>query len=259
MIFWRGYDILNSEYTKVANIQNSVAAVPVALSCLIMSLNFMPETLTALEGIPVFGSAVSAIDFRRWGFGRGDSEIRVEYPETGDDDADALTEKYLDECREKFFWYFERKYNGYTGADFTSEIERDDERMLVVSMYCTINAGSSLTYQRFFTVDKATGEIVGLSDLFSAEDYNAVLSAEIKRQIEYRTESGDSYYGYGIFTSPEDMENAFDSPHRTYIVNMNYVSGVQGYELIVADTVMPISKSAYRKFKENYIRYCFEK
>lgn len=89
--------------------------------------------------------------------------------------------------------------------------------------------------------------------------YNAVLSAEIKRQIEYRTESGDSYYGYGIFTSPEDMENAFDSPHRTYIVNMNYVSGVQGYELIVADTVMPISKSAYRKFKENYIRYCFEK
>ena len=190
---------------------HSVAAVPVALSCLIMSLNFMPETLTALEGIPVFGSAVSAIDFRRWGFGWGDSEIRVEYPETGDDDADALTEKYLDECREKFFWYFERKYNGYTGADFTSEIERDDERMLVVSMYCTINAGSSLTYQRFFTVDKATGEIVGLSDLFSAEDYNAVLSAEIKRQIEYRTESGDSYYGYGIFTSPEDMENAFDS------------------------------------------------
>ena len=88
LIFWRGYDILNSEYTKVANIQNSVAAVPVALSCLIMSLNFMPETLTALEGIPVFGSAVSAIDFRRWGFGWGDSEIRVEYPETGDDDAD---------------------------------------------------------------------------------------------------------------------------------------------------------------------------
>ena len=40
---------------------------------------------------------------------------------------------------------------------------------------------------------------------------------------------------------------------------MNYVSGMQGYELIVADTVMPISKSAYRKFKENYIRYCFEK
>lgn len=190
---------------------HSVAAVPVVLGGLILSLNFMPDTLTALEGIPVFGGAVSAIDFRRWGFGWGDSGIRVEYPVTGDDDADALTEKYLDECREKFFWYFERKYNGYTGADFTSEIERDDERMLVVSMYCTINAGSSLTYQRFFTVDKAMGEIVGLSDLFSAEDYNAVLSAEIKRQIEYRTESGDSYYGYGIFTSPEDMENAFDS------------------------------------------------
>ena len=86
------------------------------------------------------------------------------------------------------------------------------ERMLTVSMYCTVNAGSSLTYQRFFTVDKESGEIVELADLFeTGSDSIGILSAEIRRQIEERVEKGDFYYGYGIFTSPEDMEMAFDT------------------------------------------------
>lgn len=190
----------------------SVAIVPIVFVGLILSLNFMPATLTALEEVPVLGKAVGIVDFRRWGFGWGDSGIRVEYPETDGEDANALTEKYLNECRKKFLWYFERKYNGYVGEDFTSEIKRNDERMLVVSMYCTINAGSSLTYQRFFTVDKATGKIVELADLFAdGADYNGILSAEIKRQIAYRVESGDFFYGYGNFTLPEDLLLAFDT------------------------------------------------
>lgn len=190
----------------------SVAIVPIVLSGLVLSLNFMPATLTALEEVPVLGKAAEIVDFRRWGFGWGDSGIRAEYPETEGEDANELTEKYLNECRGKFLWYFQRKYNGYAAADFTSEIKRNDERMLTVSMYCTINAGSSLTYQRFFTVDKATGKIVGLADLFAdGADYNGILSAEIKRQIEYRVESGDFYYGYKPFTSPEDMMLAFDT------------------------------------------------
>lgn len=51
----------------------------------------------------------------------------------------------------------------------------------------------------------------------------------------------------------------FSSPHRAYIVNMNYITGVQGNELYVGRAAIPIAKSAYRKFKENYIRFCFEK
>ena len=51
----------------------------------------------------------------------------------------------------------------------------------------------------------------------------------------------------------------FSSPHRAYIVNMNYITGVQGSELYVGREAIPIAKSAYRKFKENYIRFCFEK
>lgn len=190
----------------------SAAIIPAVLAALILSLNFMPVTLTALEDVPMLGRAFEIVDFRHWGFGWGDSGMQAEYPETDDDDANALIESYLDECREKFWWYFERKYNGYVGADFASEVIENDARMLTVSMHCTVNAGSSLTFQRFFTVDKEAGKIVELADLFEdGADYIGILSAEIKQQIEERVEKGDFYYGYGIFTSPEDKEMAFDT------------------------------------------------
>lgn len=51
----------------------------------------------------------------------------------------------------------------------------------------------------------------------------------------------------------------FDSPHRAYIINLNYVTGMQGYDLFISDDCVPIAKSTYRKFKENYIKFCFER
>lgn len=51
----------------------------------------------------------------------------------------------------------------------------------------------------------------------------------------------------------------FGSPHRAYIVNFNYVTGIQGYDLYVKDSIIPIAKNSYRKFKENYIRYSFDR
>lgn len=210
---------------------HSFAVAPLALIGIVLSLNFMPATLSALESVPVLGKAVEIVNVRHWGIGWGDSGIQIEYPETNDEDANERIEEYLNECKEKFWWYFERKYSGYAGTDFTSEIKRNDERMLSVSMRCTINAGSSLTYQRFFTIDKQTDKIVNLPDLFyDGADYNDILSAEIKRQIEYRVESGDSYYGYGIFTSPHDMEKAFKSLH-----DPNFYIDENGCVVIVFD------------------------
>lgn len=61
----------------------ALTAVPLGLVAAIISLNCMPATVSALEDVPVLGAAVSAVDFRNWGFGWGDSELDVTYPETG--------------------------------------------------------------------------------------------------------------------------------------------------------------------------------
>ena len=197
---------------KKGRVPRALALVPVFLAAAILTLNVMPATVSALENVPLLGKAVRVIDFRNWGFGWGDSEISAEYPVTDDGEVNKTIEEYIEECRERFEWYFARKYEGYVAADIGSEILRRDGEMLIISMECTINAGSSAVYRRYFVIDNSTGEIVSLSDLFREDaDYGEALSAEITAQIAERVAAGDFYFGYGIWeTEPGFGEESLD-------------------------------------------------
>ena len=190
-----------------------VSTIPLTLILAILTMNFMPATIDSLKNVLFLGSAVEIIDFRNWNFGWGDSGIHVEYPQTNDDEVNKSMGEYISECQEKFLWYFERKYNGYVASGIASTILENDERMLVLSVECMINAGSSQSFRRYFVVDKRAGRIVFLSDLFEeGTDYNRILSEEIKRQIEWRVdENQDFFCEYGIFTLLEELEKAFFS------------------------------------------------
>lgn len=188
----------------------AAAAIPALLAALVLSLNCMPSTLSALKQVPVLGGAAAAVDFREWGLSWGGSGIRVEEPELSfpSEEIDACIEA----CVEEFWRYAAQKYSGYAGEDLASTVIREDDRSFTLCIQCTINAGSSFTCRRHFTVDKATGEIVSFESLFrEGSGYSEAISAEIGRQIEERVERGDFYYGYGIFTSPADLEMAFRS------------------------------------------------
>ena len=211
-----------------ANVR-TLAAVPAVLLSAILALNFMPATVDALEG--VFGTPVAVIDFRRWGFGWGDSGIEEEIPQTGNDAIDRPIEEYVAECEELFWEYFFARYDGYVGADITSDILTDDGRMLVIAVHCTVNAGSSGEYCRYFVADKARGELIGLAELFEdGAAYAEALSAEIVRQIEYRVGGGDFYYGFGMWEGEAGFEDVradadfyIDADTNFYIEDGNLV------------------------------------
>lgn len=187
----------------------SFALIPSAAAIFLVSLNFMPATLDALKEVPVLGSAAAAVDFREWSLSWGGSAVGAEEPELPGPAGEEI-EGYIEACTAEFWRYFAQKYNGYVGEDLTSSVTSDGERIFTVAVECTINAGSSFTCRRHFTVDKKTGEIVTFESLFrEGSGYREAISAEIGRQIEERVERGDFYYGYGIFTSPVDLEMAF--------------------------------------------------
>lgn len=211
----------------------SLAVFPLVFMAGVLSLNFMPSTIDSLEKIPMLGKAVEVIDFRHWGFSWGDSGIEVDYPETNEPETEKTLAEYIDECRKKFIWYFERKYSGYVAADITYTVLEDSDKKLVIEMNCTINAGSSLSFSRYFVVDRAKGKLVSLAELFDAEsEYIEVLSEEIRRQIEIRVkENYDFYFGYGIFDSPEDKANAFN----TLSADANFYIDADGCLVFVFD------------------------
>ena len=64
--------------------------------------------------------------------------------------------------------------------DIQGKVERDGEDLLILSMSCTVNLGSSLNVVRYFVADRQQEKILALSDLFGEEgDFISALDAEI--------------------------------------------------------------------------------
>lgn len=55
-------------------------------------------------------------------------------------------------------------------------------------------------------------------------------------------------------------ESRFRSPHRAYLINMEFVAGFRGRELLMRGLPsVPVAKSIQADFKESYLEYFFKK
>lgn len=165
----------------------------------------------ASEQTPLSGKA-SEPETHDYGWKWGDSEIRISEPKINVPDAEEIINGYVEECKALFHSYYLRKYNGYVAAEFSSEEIASDDEIYVLRMSYLLQAGSSAEYFRYFTVDKSTGKILELSDLFrSGSDYELGLVNEILRQMEKGvSENGDFYFGFGIWDDEPGLSELND-------------------------------------------------
>lgn len=111
------------------------------------------------------------------------------------EDLNDQIDAFINEIRKEFLWYVSRKYEGHVGADINYQILRNDDDMLVVQFFSTINAGGSVQYSRNFVLDKQKGKILGLSDLFlKSSDYRGLISQDILRQMKEQMKNGKGIY-----------------------------------------------------------------
>lgn len=160
----------------------------------------------------------------------GDNSISIENPEfegNGSDELNSAVKNYTDEAKEKFLWYFNRRYNGYVAEDMSYTVIRDDEKYFTSLFNVTVNAGGSMNYGRWIVFDKSAGKVLTLADLFKdGSDYIGVISAEIREQMIYKNEHEDSDFfvdGDDAFTEiSEDANFYIDSFDRLVIVFDEY-------------------------------------
>lgn len=104
-------------------------------------------------------------------------------------------ERYIAKMREKFLWYVARKYDGYVAMDTEYQIFRNDDRLFTVYFETTINVGGSSQYSRYLTLDKQTGNLLDLENLFQPDsDYIGIISQDILRQMTEQVENGEADY-----------------------------------------------------------------
>ena len=196
-----GASVHKSEKTGSIPKRAAASLLSLGLGGIIM-LNTLPSVAEA-------ASSLLSIDIRTiWSFNRswGSNSINIDSPEfegSGAEELNSAVKNYTDEAKEKFLWYFNRRYNGYVAEDMKYTVIRDDEKYFVVQFNVAVNAGGSLDYSRWIVFDKSAGKVLELSDLFKeGSDYIGVISAEIREQMLFRNE----HEGCGFFV---DGSNAF--------------------------------------------------
>lgn len=193
---------------------------------MLFMLNMLPSTAEAASSL----FSVNIPTIRDFVLGWGDNSISIESPEfegNGADELNSAVTNYTEEAKEKFLWYFNRRYNGYVAEDMSYTVIRDDEKYFIAQFNVTINAGGSMNYGRWIVFDKSAGKVLELADLFKdGSDYIGRISAEILEQMKYKNEhEGRDFFveGDDAFSEISDDANFYiDSFDRIVIVFDEY-------------------------------------
>ncbi len=92
--------------------------------------------------------------------------------------------------------------------------------------------------------------------------YHAVMYLEVTgKTITFSMGSGEKHQMYGTLSEAEAaflVQERFLKPHRSYIVNMDFVRKLSEGEMTLTDgSRVPISKANYNEVKRRYIAYSF--
>lgn len=188
----------------------------IVAACFIFSVilpNVSEESAYALQSIPGLGRYFQLITLRKYSFYDGSHSAEVQAPylavEAKDAKSDSSGEaaksgsaekinadiaKITDELIQEF--KEELTKSEYKNLDVHSEVILNSEEYYVLSLSVLQEEGDSHTLNHYYTVDKHSGELLTLSELFPyTANYKEILTEEVKKQIkEHNRSSEDKYF-----------------------------------------------------------------
>lgn len=177
----------------------TAAAVLVLMVALV---NSNAGIASAMEKVPVLGAITRVFTFRTYQNEGPNSSADIHIPqvEGGSDELNQAIAEYTDTII--------ARYEQEAGIVDTSDVEAQTNHYQVDVDYSVVTDNDSLFALRFdetlvmasgtesvviYNVDKATGKIIGLADLFeSGSDYKSVISENIKEQMRQRMDEDDN-------------------------------------------------------------------
>ena len=227
-----------------------------ACFCLLFLLpNLSKETAYALQSIPGIGSYFQLITFRKYSFEDGNHKAEVVVPkleqgseesenrnsrETGNkanasqgkeagslaakesekaNSAQAINydiEKKTDELIAAFKQ--EIQSSEYKNLSVSSKVILDSDNYYVLALSALQQEGDSFTQNHYYTMDKHSGKLLQLSDLFpEGTDYQKLLSEEVVSQMKAHNQKGD--YPYFIQDGEDDQGFTEVKKDQSFYIN----------------------------------------
>ena len=210
-------------------VKKTGGAAAAAMIAITVLANATPALANAMEQIPVIGSIAKVVTFRTYEDKKDNFEADIKVPQVtieGSGDAQVPANKTIEEYGNELIAMYEEELSrnngeGHYGLDSRYEVVTDNSKYLCIRIDTTLTMASGTQYVKIFTIDKATGNILTLKDLFHdrPEMLDAV-SNNIKSQMAEQMAKDDSVmYFYQSEMTDEDFKGL--TGDESYYFNEN--------------------------------------
>ena len=169
-----------------------------AAACLVFLTLFLLPNISvnyaeAMEKIPVIGKIVKVVTIRNYFYSDENHKMDIKVPEIKEDGSEASVhinkdvDQMTSELMEQFYKDIEIA-GGHGSLSVEYETVTDTESWFTLKLSVEETVGSSGKYFRYYHIDKRSGSIVQLGDMFTGESYQKILTEEIKKQMKERME-----------------------------------------------------------------------
>lgn len=252
-------------------IARGCAGVAAAALLLTILVNASAPIAYAMEQIPVLGAVVKVVNFREYKHQEGRMEADIKVPqvrvmgENGEvmKNASRTLNGSIQEYTDELIAAYEADIKaaggeGTQAVELDYEVVTDNERLFSLQFHQTVTMAGANQSEKIYHIDKQTGDMVALKDLFEeGTDYQSLISENIKQQMKEQMEQDDSKFYYLETDTEEwnfqeiaqDVDFYVNDSGRLVIVFDEYevapgYMGVVSFE-IPADVVEPVVKEGY--------------
>lgn len=191
-------------------------AAAAAAFMLVIVPNTSAEAAYAMEQIPILGDVIRAVTIRNYqyeddNFSADIEEVRLENVkmegsiQTINESIEEMTDRLIARFEEQV-----KQGEGHSGIYAGHEVVTDTDTWFTLRINVTEIEASGFQYQYYYHIDKTTGEIASLKDLFKeGADYITPISENIKEQMREQMQADESKV-YWV-DSKEEMGHQFES------------------------------------------------
>ena len=202
------YGEIKMKKKKIQYIKRTVIAVAAVLAIFVMVPNISPTAAMAMEKIPVLGALVKAVTFRDYSQEQDNVSIDLEVPhvepeESTDAEMEAAAninvdiDRIANELIEEYQHTLEEE-DPHLAITMNYETLVSTDKYFTLKLNCFEARGSGYEWNKFYTIDCATGKQLLLKDLFKdGADYITPISENIIEQMREQMkdeESGKIYF-----------------------------------------------------------------
>ena len=126
-----------------------------------------------MEKLPVIGSIAKVVTFRTFEDQKENFEANIQVPQvTIDGNTENKVNKSIEEYADELIAQYEKELaadqgEGHYSLDSSYKVVTDNDKYLCLRIDTTEIMASGAQFVKIFTVDKATGNVISLKDLFA--------------------------------------------------------------------------------------------